>query len=88
MSTSILIALGIITNGYWFKNYSIYTDLIASIISKKADLTTSDMDMVPRRTDPLQQSGLLFSQQVDGLGTRKRTRVQLTREESPMWGIP
>ena len=41
------------------------------------------MDMVLRRTDPLQPSGLLFSQQVDGLGTRKRTRVQLMREESP-----
>ena len=51
------------------------------VISKKANLTTSDV--VPRRTVPPQPSGLLFSQQADGLGTRKRTRGQLTREKSP-----
>ena len=50
------------------------TPTIASIVSKKADLTTSDV--VPRRTVPPQPSGLLFQ-------TRKRTRGQLTREESP-----
>ena len=57
------------------------TPTIASIVSKKADLTTNDV--VTRRTVPPQPSGLLFSQHADGLGTRKRTRGQLRREESP-----
>ena len=55
------------------------TPMTVGVVSKKAYLTTSD---VVQRTVPPQPSGLSFSQQANGLGTRKRTRGQLTREES------
>ena len=55
------------------------TPMTVGVVSKKADLITSD---VVQRTVPPHPSGLSFSQQANGLGTRKRTRGQLTREES------
>ena len=46
-------------------------------------LKDSSSSAVPKRAVPSQPSGLLFSQQAEGLGTRKRDRDLLDREESP-----
>lgn len=44
---------------------------------------SSTTDVLPKKAIPVQPSGLLFSQQADGLGTRKRERGMADREESP-----
>lgn len=51
--------------------------------SMAGDAPRRAADIPPKKAIPVQPSGLLFSQQADGLGTRKRERGVANREESP-----